>query len=953
MIITQSINLDVARRGEPPRVYAKQGDTGTRAVNVGLYNGGIAWTPPGGAKGYIRFKKPDGNGGLYDKLPDGTTLACEITGGSSNFIVNLAPEVLTCPGEVIADVAIAVGTALLGTATFVINVEASPAKGNTASNSYYNCQTLGEINAAIDALNTAMSQRVQTVNGKSPNSAGDVEVDVGVSTVNHGIGAVTLPINGIVTCETAADQQVKNVGAVGRFEPIPGAILAVRFTNGNTADKPRLSYSGAERPIVNRFTRMPISATDLTAGLYHLQYETNAWVLLDKIDTSAAELAVQIGNLEELDTTNKSSIVDALNEVLASGGGTTVNYYSVAYSGSGVVWSSAKPTVREGTALTTSFTLVDGYMLQSVKVMMGGADITSTAYTAGTNAISIPAVTADVTITVAATASTTLTDYAFKASGNPTFGAETTGGYQITYTGWSWSADVGNYFVVFFPSAGLPTGGHVRIDAGTNDVTGYQLACLALSAIGDIKTGSGSSAGYGFAKTPSTTLSGDTLLCNPTWGAAMYYATVPVGARYIEFDLPEGCYPCIWIRRRNAVSASGNNSAVVATNAAFSEWFAQNAMISVSTIAESDSPAVATAVDADFTQNYGVSVPALQTNAANEPNTFEAALESAKNAWMTEWGGSVDKIPIIVHTDQHGHYNKSMWDFIGEIVNWYNVSKVINLGDTANYYVYRDTDGGSDELDNYIKSTASVPFSKRIEVFGNHDTWADPDGDGTTNGQTPQAYLRPYFRNIFARGKDDYGNMVVHDDNYNIKYLILSGFAYDSALGGYSHYVIPSPSWDWIIKQLEANDGYDIVVLSHVALGRTDESITDPTGETAKPGCSAVDHTARTQLWTARKNKSSGSFVDQYGVSHEFDFTHCDSDLLCGLHGHEHADGYYYLGGVMLDAFFDAYYIAPNAIFFALIDRANKQLNVWKVDTSPQVQNYKISFIPTTGDDTV
>lgn len=282
MTTTQSIKLDLLRRGEPPRVYAKQGDTGTRAVAVELYCGGVAWTPPNGVKGLIRFRKPDRNAGLYDKLPDGTTPACEITSGSSNFIANLAAEVLTCPGEVYADIAFTAGAELLGTATFVIEVEASPAEGTTPSGSYYNYQTIGAINAAIAALNTAIGKCVRQVNGKDPDANGNVAVNIGVSSINNRTGVVRLPVNAYTTCSTAANYVVKTAALVDGFAPAIGAVLAVRFVHNNTAESPKLDYNGIEYIIRDRITAKPIAPSDITAGLYQFMLISGAWILLDK-----------------------------------------------------------------------------------------------------------------------------------------------------------------------------------------------------------------------------------------------------------------------------------------------------------------------------------------------------------------------------------------------------------------------------------------------------------------------------------------------------------------------------------------------------------------------------------------------------------------------------------------------------------------------------------------------
>lgn len=292
MTTTQSIKLDLLRRGEPPRVYAKQGDTGTRAVAVELYCGGVAWTPPNGVKGLIRFRKPDRNAGLYDKLPDGTTPACEITSGSSNFIANLAAEVLTCPGEVYADIAFTAGAELLGTATFVIEVEASPAEGTTPSGSYYNYQTIGAINAAIAALNTAIGKCVRRVNGKGPDANGNVAVNIGVSSINNRTGVVQLPINALAECTTPPPTTIKSIGLIDGFSLLPGAIIAIKFKYSNTAGNPILSYGGNEMPILDRITGQPIAAGDITAGTYRFMASPTGWILLDTRQTGGAVVPV-------------------------------------------------------------------------------------------------------------------------------------------------------------------------------------------------------------------------------------------------------------------------------------------------------------------------------------------------------------------------------------------------------------------------------------------------------------------------------------------------------------------------------------------------------------------------------------------------------------------------------------------------------------------------------------
>lgn len=282
MEIITPITIDMQRTARMPEIYAKQGDACTRKVQINLHNGGIAWRP-GKSDAVIRFCKSDGTGGIYDKLPDGTKAYAYPTTSLNDIItITLAPEVLTCAGDVLVDVAFSDAAAVLATFSFVVHVQKSPASGIAPSNNYYNYQSLAEINQAIDDAKTEAAGAVKSVNGKKPDTNGNVAISTGVTQINGETGTVSLPVNAIANCASAASAQTKSVGAVPGFAPTQGAVLGVRFANGNTASNPRLDYHGVEHQIVDRFTRAPIAAGDIGAGLYHLQYETNAWVLLDK-----------------------------------------------------------------------------------------------------------------------------------------------------------------------------------------------------------------------------------------------------------------------------------------------------------------------------------------------------------------------------------------------------------------------------------------------------------------------------------------------------------------------------------------------------------------------------------------------------------------------------------------------------------------------------------------------
>lgn len=97
-------------------------------------------------------------------------------------------------------------------------------------------------------------------------------------------------------------------------------------------------------------------------------------------------------------------------------------YRSITNSLSHVSNSNAAVSVEDGAAYTATLTADSGYTMGDVVVKMGGTDITSTAYTASTGAISIAKVTGDVVITAVATKIVTYTNLvttAVDSSGAP------------------------------------------------------------------------------------------------------------------------------------------------------------------------------------------------------------------------------------------------------------------------------------------------------------------------------------------------------------------------------------------------------------------------------------------------------------------------------------------------------------------------------------------------------
>ena len=135
MIATHKLNMDLTTRKEVPRLAMVQYDTGCRAVALTLTENGVAWAPEGVETVLVRYRKPDGTGGSFDTLPDGTA-AWQLEGNLLTLLP--APQMLTVPGLVEVQAALMKGDACIATFPFRIVVEADPSAGAVTSEDYIN-----------------------------------------------------------------------------------------------------------------------------------------------------------------------------------------------------------------------------------------------------------------------------------------------------------------------------------------------------------------------------------------------------------------------------------------------------------------------------------------------------------------------------------------------------------------------------------------------------------------------------------------------------------------------------------------------------------------------------------------------------------------------------------------------------------------------------------------------
>lgn len=123
MIVTHKINMNLDRAGVMPRVDVVQGDANTREIQFCLFSGGQVWTVPADVRILIRYRKPTGAGGTYDKLPEGTSAAAV----SGNVVtVTLAPQALATPGITLLALTMVQGENELSTFSIALNVVKNP-----------------------------------------------------------------------------------------------------------------------------------------------------------------------------------------------------------------------------------------------------------------------------------------------------------------------------------------------------------------------------------------------------------------------------------------------------------------------------------------------------------------------------------------------------------------------------------------------------------------------------------------------------------------------------------------------------------------------------------------------------------------------------------------------------------------------------------------------------------
>ena len=159
MNVSQEVRLNLSADGIPPRLFMPQGDANSRTIIATLWDGATPYNVPTSAVVMVRFRKPDGTGGLYDATEAGTA----VTASGNTVTAPVATQMLAVAGVVQAEIDIygtGSGKAADRLATFRFTVEVAPSvypDAQIISSDYFNliAATISEASEAAAKANLA------------------------------------------------------------------------------------------------------------------------------------------------------------------------------------------------------------------------------------------------------------------------------------------------------------------------------------------------------------------------------------------------------------------------------------------------------------------------------------------------------------------------------------------------------------------------------------------------------------------------------------------------------------------------------------------------------------------------------------------------------------------------------------------------------------------------------
>lgn len=271
-----------------------------------------------------------------------------------------------------------------------------------------------------------------------------------------------------------------------------------------------------------------------------------------------------------------------------------------------------------------------------------------------------------------------------------------------------------------------------------------------------------------------------------------------------------------------------------------------------------------------------------------------------------------DAIPWFIQTDQHGR--------LAPTARWMHRMdpsvRNISLGDVATDYF------NEQELAAFSQMMSSI--DNKICVYGNHDIWTK------SAEEADYTDLARFFPSDGQAAVHEQGYFAVMDDQYRVKYLVISPYYINLETGvNGTDVTVRTEQMTWLLKELSADDGYDIVVLMHQLFTDTHDN-REGVRQTWADAPVILEN-----LWEVmkdRRNQRSGTITDGEGVTHEYDFTDAETKLLCSLHGHAHEELMLTEDG--MTAYVANWLSDEKNCAFGLIDRENGAMYVWQFNDS-------------------
>lgn len=122
--ITKQLKVDLAKKNLFPRLIAKQGDSGSRFLNIQLLSEGVDFEVSADAKVLINAERPDGKCDSFDGMVKGDGMV----------VVPLTAWMLSVVGVVTCDVSVVEGEDnRLTTMTFLVEVQGASYAGTDIS----------------------------------------------------------------------------------------------------------------------------------------------------------------------------------------------------------------------------------------------------------------------------------------------------------------------------------------------------------------------------------------------------------------------------------------------------------------------------------------------------------------------------------------------------------------------------------------------------------------------------------------------------------------------------------------------------------------------------------------------------------------------------------------------------------------------------------------------------